>query len=494
MTEPQDGDPFSPPLNKARHLKYWSRCLRSLLPHHYTSSDSNRMALAYFVLSAIDLLLPSSPESDPELQTSPARLTPADRLRFREWILSCQHAGGGFCGSPTMALPAHGYEGWSFEARAPEMGNPGQANIAATVFALILLALLAGDEDEAARGAFVGVDRARTLGWLRKLQREDGSFGEVLAYIEGQGLVVGGGKDMRYCYLAAVLRWMLRGDVREGDADWTEDIDVEALVRYIGKSRTYDSGIAESSQHEPHSGYAYCALGALSLLDRPLETTGDGSFDALREAFPDVSSLVHWLVSRQFPYVDPSTDVDDPDAENFTFSSLSLSDPSLPVAFNGRCNKVADTCYCWWVSGALAILPPVQPSSSSSSSSSHQDIDNVNLLIPRREARRFLMEKTQHMIGGFAKHPGGPPDLYHSYLALAALATMGEPGLKEFDAALAVSRETAGKIAAARDGLLLAAGRNNGAGEEGGQLGRALLDLGVEIGGERPGWLVEAGG
>ncbi|OIW22611.1 terpenoid cyclases/Protein prenyltransferase [Coniochaeta ligniaria NRRL 30616] len=491
MAEPQDGDPLSLPLNKARHLKYWSRCLRSLLPHHYTSSDSNRIALAYFVLSAIDLLLPSDsdPSVDPEIQNSQARLTPSDRLHFREWILSCQHAGGGFCGSPTMTLPSHAYEGWSFDSQTPEMGNPGQANIAATVFALIILALLAASEEEA-EGAFTGVDRVRTLRWLRTLQREDGSFGEVLAHVEGQGLVVGGGKDMRYCYFAAMLRWMLRGDVREGDAAWTEDIDVDALVSYIGKSQTYDNGIAESSQHEPHSGYAYCALSALSLLDRPLEagTTNSDSkphaFDALRTAFPDISSVIHWLVSRQFAYVDPSPDEDDdPDTSNFAFSSLSISDPLVSVAFNGRCNKVADTCYCWWVTGALSILPPVDMSSS------HRGTSNVEVMISRPAARRFLLDKTQHIIGGFSKHPGGPPDVYHSYLGLAALATMGEPGLKEFDAALAVSAETARKIAVARRALTP---KSNGASTPG--LGSSLLDLGIAIRGERPAWLVAAGG
>ena len=37
--------------------------------------------------------------------------------------------------------------------------------------------------------------------------------------------------------------------------------------------------------------------------------------------------------------------------------------------------------------------------------------------------RAYLLEKTQHLIaGGFGKLPGDPPDLYHAYLGLAALA------------------------------------------------------------------------
>lgn len=69
------------------------------------------------------------------------------------------------------------------------------------------------------------------------------------------------------------------------------------------------------------------------------------------------------------------------------------------------------------------------------------------------------MNKTQHIIGGFGKTPGDPPDLYHGYLGIAALATMGEPTLKDFDAAFCVSTETVRKMARARAGLLAAVER-----------------------------------
>lgn len=28
------------------------------------------------------------------------------------------------------------------------------------------------------------------------------------------------------------------------------------------------------------------------------------------------------------------------------------------VGFNGRCNKIADTCYSWWVGASLAVRTP----------------------------------------------------------------------------------------------------------------------------------------
>ena len=77
--------------------------------------------------------------------------------------------------------------------------------------------------------------------------------------------------------------------------------------------------------------------------------------------------------------------------------------------------------------------------------------------------RRFLLEQTEHIIGGFGKTPGDPPgmrrfsdrismlfnsltDIYHSNLGLAALSTMKEPGLKALDPALCISVEQRAKI------------------------------------------------
>lgn len=77
-------------------------------------------------------------------------------------------------------------------------------------------------------------------------------------------------------------------------------------------------------------------------------------------------------------------------------------------------------------------------------------------LLNTKASRRFLLEQTQHRIGGFGKAPGDPPglslvvqwprgkltiliDIYHSYLGLACLAIMKEPGIKRLDSALCIS-------------------------------------------------------
>lgn len=528
---------FDPPLDKPRHLRYWQRCARTLLPHHYTPNDSQRLTLGFFIIAALDLLS-SSPSSDDknDLKTNKPLLTPSDRRSLRAWVLSCQHPNGGFCGSPTHVFP--------HDAASHDTTETGNANIAATYFALLLLPMLS-EPQQAEGGAYVGVDRAKTLRWLRRLQRVDGdgSFGEVVYEVPSFGggeqerdtgkkenkmkYIVGGGKDMRYCYLAAAIRWILRGDVGPEEESYVEDINVAALVQHIRRSQSYDGGFSESLGHESHAGYAYCAVAALALLDRPINNDISTSPEAekqetsssphytqskiLQDGIGDIPRFISFLASRQFTYLEKKAeeeddDDEDPETANFQMVGLSLSDNAQEdtkhIGFNGRCNKVADTCYTWWVLGSLSILGVLgdqqQQHAPSPAGSPPSPSPATAVVDPEAlgAARTFLLEKTQHAIGGFGKRASDPPDIYHSSLGLFALATMGDPALKSVDAALAVSVDTVRKIEAGRRGLLRRARAGNGGADAGGAgagFGKAMVDMAVFMGGggggERPAWL-----
>lgn len=194
----------TPPLDKSRHIKYWQRCHSNYLPSPYLAYDSTRLTFGYFIVSALDLL--SVP------------LTPSNRSDIRRWVLSLQHPHGGFCGSST-----HTHTG--------QLAHKSEANLAATLFALLLLALAADGEEEE-RSAFAGVDRVRLLKWVRELQRADGSFGQNKW--DGQ---TAGGRDMRHSYLVGCIRWMLRGDVKEGEKGWVEDVDVDEMIAHIRRGQ-----------------------------------------------------------------------------------------------------------------------------------------------------------------------------------------------------------------------------------------------------------------
>ena len=91
------------------------------------------------------------------------------------------------------------------------------ANLPATYFALLSLSFV---------GRLEKVHRVKCLQWLKTLQRPDGSFGELITK-EG---VVEGGRDMRHCFVAMSVRWILRGYEKDPEI---EDIDVEKLVGHI---------------------------------------------------------------------------------------------------------------------------------------------------------------------------------------------------------------------------------------------------------------------
>ncbi|QSZ28642.1 hypothetical protein DSL72_003141 [Monilinia vaccinii-corymbosi] len=399
-----------PKLEAAKHIKYWQRCLHSLLPTAYTSTDSSRMTLGFFILSALDLL-----------NAGASTFPDSQRKSIRAWILQCQHPFGGFCGSTNHRFPDIYYADVGHGRR-----DVDPANLPATFFAILSLAFVGGLAD---------VNRKECLRWLKRLQREDGSFGEFVT----QDGKIQGGRDMRYCYVATAIRWMLTGDAHEERGE--DDIDVEKLVGHLRAGQTYDGGISESAQHEAHAGYTYCAIASLSLLDRlpkrpssqpPESTTSDPPLAGLTN-LPDT---IRWLALRQASYNEQEEGVEGDHKEAASHYHFVPKVDSTFVGFNGRCNKRVDTCYCFWVGASLNML-------------GHPDVVN------RDGSRRFLFEKTQHMIGGFGKTPGDPPDIYHSYLGLAALAVLKEPGIKELDSALCISVDAKKNIEGLRKAALV---------------------------------------
>ena len=193
----------APLLNRERHIKYWLRCLRTVLPTNYTSNDSNRMTLAFFTLSALDLLSALDTHVGAE-----------ERVEYINWLYQCQHPEGGF----------RGFTGTDFgkENRNKQNAAWDSANLPGTFFALSTLLVL-GDNLER-------VHRKECLTWIRQLQCEDGSVGEVLN-ADGKPA---GTRDVRFSFLAACVRWMLRVEHEE---DNPEDIDLDALAASILTSK-----------------------------------------------------------------------------------------------------------------------------------------------------------------------------------------------------------------------------------------------------------------
>ncbi|KAF2158887.1 hypothetical protein M409DRAFT_71431 [Zasmidium cellare ATCC 36951] len=417
-----------PRLDKARHVKYWTRCLKTLLPHHYTGNESNRMYLAFMIISALDIL---------DAWSTVAK--ESEKKEYVDWIYHCQHPNGGFRMWP----------GTNFDERASEANAKWDpANVPATYFALAAL-LAIGDD-------LTRVKRKGALQWLVKMQRPDGSFGETL--VNGQ---IEGGRDPRFGYCAAGVRYILRGD-SEGtlniDGTSVQDIDINKLVGCISLAESYDGGIADEPFHEPHAGYTFCSLGCLKFVNRLRTPDGDTSHSQ-PTAPRDPHMTLRWLTERQTDLSDPDAELEEADNDPVSQTheqapkptTTSQSTPPLhqspdkttllspfgleptpldAAGMNGRTNKVADTCYAWWVCASFSILQ--QPN-----------------LWDHSALQKYLLDKTQHpALGGFGKFPGDLPDLYHSCLGLAALGLTGLEGIKEVDGMMCISKDASERLPA----------------------------------------------
>lgn len=159
------------------------------------------MLLGFFTIAGLDIL-----------GVLHEKTTPEERQGYINWIYHCQHPSGGF----------RGFTGTKFgdgrHTRENEAWDP--ANIPSTFLALETLLILGDDLSR--------LKRRECLEWLPKLQREDGSFGELL----GADEQIAGGNDLRFCYCATGIRYFLRGPNRKDLAD-VKDIDVSGLVFFI---------------------------------------------------------------------------------------------------------------------------------------------------------------------------------------------------------------------------------------------------------------------
>jgi geranylgeranyl transferase type-1 subunit beta len=405
--------PFDSQLNCARHIKYWRRNLKTLLPNFYTGNDSNRMLLALFTVSALDIL--------GDLDNA---LSAEERQGHIDWVYSCQLPEGAF-------RPWRGSDLGDLRSEQNKEWDP--AHVPGTFFALLTLIVLGDDLEK--------VKRKEILAWLVKMQRPEGSFGET---VDADGFVHGG-NDSRFGYMATAIRWILRGDL-VGPCEGIPDINVDKFVTCVRSAECYDGGISDAPYSEAHAGFTCCAIAALAFLDR-LPLPASQKPDGVIRGVSNVPKTLHWLVSRQTLTLDEDDGLDTMNDETdssetchdaHTFVKLGaypsvqakLNSKGRPhihyelewVGMNGRCNKIADTCYAYWTCLPLQLL-------------GHLDI------VDKVPIRKWLLDKTQHLVGGFGKVTGYPPDMYHSFLGLMVIAMFGEPGLQGVDPALCITNK-----------------------------------------------------
>lgn len=271
-------------------------------------------------------------------------------------------------------------------------------HIAMTYTALASLLILGDDLERVAREPIL---RA-----VRQLQQEDGRF---VAHHRG------GESDCRFLYCACAVAFML-GGVRT-------HMDVGAMRRYVGACvHGYDGAIGLIPGQESHGGACYTAVAGIGLCAEALGEALDVESDdigLLEGAF------AQWCLSRQVG---------------------GWSGDAGAGGFQGRVNKVADTCYTFWVLGALQVLDRGKLQGDSGGSGAKGSSVEWLGMYDADAIRSFLLDKDSgthdHLRGGFGKISGALPDVLHSYYGVCGLALIGreEDAILPLDASLSISQ------------------------------------------------------
>jgi len=240
---PDDNDLHSLLVDK--HVKFLKRTLQ-VMPEHTAVYDNQRITLAYFAVSGLDVL---------------GRLDDIDNMRddIINWVynnlINCDNDDKnrcGFRGSSTFKLESGDHPGHTHDF----------SHVAMTYTALAILVILGDD--------LSSINKENVAKGLRSLQLPDGSF---------KAAAEGGENDMRFLYCAAAISNFI--GTRSG-------IDTEKAIEYALSSLSYEGGFGQGPWLEAHGGSTYCAVAALSLLD---------GLDRLPER--KRASLVRWCINRQ---------------------------------------------------------------------------------------------------------------------------------------------------------------------------------------------------
>ncbi|EEB07904.1 geranylgeranyltransferase I beta subunit Cwg2 [Schizosaccharomyces japonicus yFS275] len=289
-----------------------------------------------------------------------------DKIDWIAWVRSCRVAKR--CDSIDKDVKGDayyvGYRG------GPCTMTPGNEQwdepmLAGTLFAACNLLFL-GDNPRSNTEDMKGIER-----FLQLCLCEDGRY--------RSNLLPGADEDIRQLYMAVSTATLLELKLK----------NVEQSLDYIKSCQRYEGGFGQTPGAEAHAGATFCAIASWKLLNKMIPEFRGKS---LKKCIPHYDRLLRWLVFRQ----------------------------QSDGGFNGRTQKLTDTCYSFWVQATLSILGEIH-------------------LVEANASRNFLLEQTQHLIGGFSKVHGEYPDVLHSALGLFSLALHDDSKLSDVCPALCLT-------------------------------------------------------
>ena len=350
-----------------RLLHYnFAKKLMSKLPGGYSSLDSGYPWLLYWVTNIITMCKDNY------------ALNQKDKMQFVQILKELQHEDGGFCGSPK-----------------------GHAHLISTYAAVMAIVNLGIPE------AYDIIDINKMKNFLLKMKNNQFDINQEPSYTDKNGVYlitrdknnefisyhtaypgtfqnhINGESDLRSTYCAMVVASVL--NLINYD-DLENDPITKGVVNNIKNCQTFEGGFGPEPFCEAHGGYSYCGIATLVLLKKLNEI--------------DTNSFVRWLVNRQM---------------------------TKEGGFNGRTNKLVDSCYSFWQGSIFNMIYM----------GDNKFTYDMELLYDQLSLQAYILFACQNLQnGGLIDKPGKFPDLFHTNYATAGLSLSQECLKDNFKVAL----------------------------------------------------------
>lgn len=229
-------------------------------------------------------------------------------------------------------------------------GGPGQVGHMATTYASVAALCTIGTQSALASINVPGLER-----FIKSMKRAEG----------GWKVSVGGETDIRAMYSALAVSSMV-GLLEDGGGTI-----LNGCGEYVRSLQAFDGGLGGEPGTEAHGGNTYCGVASLVIA---------GQLKAI-----DVEAVLDWAVMRQMNY---------------------------EGGFQGRTNKLVDSCYSFWVGATFPLL-----------STACEDASKTwPVLFDGDALQKYVLECCQVATGGLRDKPGTPRDFLHTCYGLSGLS------------------------------------------------------------------------
>lgn len=199
---------------------------------------------------------------------------------------------------------------------------------------------------------FRSVNRQKLYDYLMSCKNSDNSFSSR----------PNSERDLRTTFSAIFVAWMfniLTDELKEG------------VLEYTLSCYNFDGGFSGTKNNESHSGFVCSGVNILYIL---------GELDKI-----DIHRTIRYASMRQ---------------------------ANFDGGYNGRPNKLSDTCYAWWLGSPMRVLA---------------DHIGIEPYWNQEGISEYILRLAQGMNGGFSDTPSANPDHFHTLFGSLGLFVSGCP-------------------------------------------------------------------